>query len=914
MWTDLMCRLRALFARGRVERELDEELRFHFDRQVEEYRRAGVDEREAVRRARLDFGGFDQVKEEYRDSLGVRLLDDLRRDVRLARRSLSATPLVSAAAILSLGLVIGANTAIFSILNGLLLRPLPVRDPQRLVHVTDSVLGESGETRVRAWSYPAWERIRQRSHLFDAATAWTFTRFDLASGGESQFVDGIWADGTFFEMLGVTAMLGRTFSTIDDQPAGGPDGPVTVLSHGYWQRRFGGTTDVIGRIVNLNGVSFTVVGVTPPEFFGVEVGRSFDVIVPLQHERTEGLLHGRESRLDSASTNFLSILARLKPGQSLAAASAELRHVQPEIRRETLGPWSKDVVDRYLTSPFTVVPAATGYSYLRSAYQRPMFVLTAIVGLVLLIGSVNIANLSLARAMSRRRELSLRLALGASRARIVRQLLVESLTLAGAGAGLGLVIAAYGGRGLVTQLSTPTNPVSLDVSIDGTVLGFAVAITMLTALLFGTAPALRAARVVPMDAVRAQGRATEQGKAGVMAWLVVVQVAFSVVLVVAAGLFIRSFLSLANRDLGLNADPVLVVTIEAQRTTVEPSDLVPLYERTRAAVLALPDVADAAISLQTPGSGGGFTPAVEVVDAAGATQSRRLVPADGDVFGNLVSAGWFRTFGTPLTAGRDFEDRDRRGAPRVVIVNETFARRFFVNQSPLGQTIVVYPNTPRAMPAQIVGVAADAIYGSPRQAAPATWYMPIAQFGGPEFPFGFVRLNVRASAGSPGLLTKSVAAAITEVNPPLALTFRPLSSQIHAALTRERVMAQLAGSLGVLALTLAGLGLYGVTAYAISRRRTEMAVRIALGALPKRVIASVLARVWLLVGLGIVVGTGSSLWASRYVSGLIHGLPPQDPTTIVGAVVVLSAMGTAAAWLPARRAARMDPVSVLREN
>jgi putative ABC transport system permease protein len=911
MWTDLVCRLRALFARTRVERELDEELRFHFDRQVEVYRHAGVDELEARRRARLDVGGLDQVKEEYRDSLGVRLIDDLRRDMSLAVRALRATPLVSAVAILSLGLVVGANTAIFSILNGLLLRTLPVRAPDRLVHVTDSVPRETGETRVRAWSYPAWDQIRQRPYLLEAATAWSFTRFNLASGGETQFVEGIWADGNFFGMLGVPAVVGRTFSTLDDRPGGGLDGPVTVMSYRYWHTRLGGATDVVGRSIRLNGVPFTIVGVTPPEFFGVEVGRSFDFIVPLQ---TEALIRGRDSALDSASTNFLSILARLKPGQSLDVAAAELRRVQPEIRKATLGPWSQDVADRYLTSPFTVVPAATGYSNLRSNYQRPLLILIAIVGLVLLIGCVNIANLSLARATSRRRELSMRLALGASRARLTRQMLAESLTLAAAGAGLGLVIAAYGGAFLVTQLSTPTNPVVLDVSIDGPVLGFAVVITVLTALMFGTAPAFRAARVEPMDALKSEGRASEEGRAGLMAWLVVAQVTFSVVLVVAAGLFIRSFVSLANRDLGLNADPVLVVTVDSQGTTLDASNRVSLYERTRAAVLGLPNVAEAAISLQTPASSGGFTPAVEIVDAAVASPSRRLVPANADVFGNLVSAGWFRTFGTPITAGRDFTDEDRRGAPRVAVVNETFARRFFGNRSPLGHTIVVYPNTPQAMPAQIVGVAGDAIYGSPREAVPPTWYVPMAQFDRSGMAFASARLSVRAHAGPSELLTKSVAASVAEVDPQLALTFRPLATQIHAALTRERLMAQLAGALGVLALILAGLGLYGVTAYAISRQRTEIAVRIAMGALPGRVITLVLARVWLLVGLGIAAGTGISLWASRFVSGLIHGLSPHDPEALVGAAVLLCAMGTAAAWLPARRAARMDPVAVLREN
>jgi predicted permease len=753
------------------------------------------------------------------------------------------------------------------------------------------------------------DQIRQRTYLFEAATAWSFTRFDLASGGESQFVEGIWADGNFFEMLGVPALLGRTFSTVDDQPGGGPDGPVTVISYRHWQSRLGSATDVIGRSVRLNGVPFTIIGVTSPEFFGVEVGRSFDFIVPLQ---TEALIRGRDSALDSASTNFLSILARLKPGQSLDAAAAELRRVQPEIRNATLGPWGKDTADRYLTSPFTAVPAATGYSNLRSNYQRPLVVLIAIVSLVLLIGCVNIANLSLARALSSRRELSMRLALGASHARLTRQLLVESLALAAAGGALGLVIAVYGGGFLVTQLSTPTNPVFLDVSLDSRVLAFALAATVLTALLFGTAPAIRAARVVPMDALRAQGRGTEEGRPALMAWLVVTQVAFSVVLVVAAGLFIRSFVSLANRDLGLNADPVLVVTVDSQRTTVEPSRRASLYERTREAVLALPNVAEAAMSLVTPAGGGGFTPSVEILDSARVDpQPRSSVPADDDVFGNLVTAGWFRTFGTPITAGRDFTDADRQGAPRVAVINEAFARRFFGSRSPLGHTIVVYPNTPRAMPAQIVGVAADAIYGSPRDAVPPTWYVPMAQFG---LSFASARLSVRAHGGSPEPLIKSVAAAIAEVDPRLALTFRPLATQIHAALTRERLMAQLAGALGVLAVILAGLGLYGVTAYAISRQRTELAVRIALGALPGRVIALVLARVWLLVGLGIAAGLGISLWASRFVGGLIYGLSPHEPSTLLGAAVLLCAMGTAAAWLAARRVARMDPVAVLREN
>lgn len=839
-------------------------------------------------------------------------LDDLRQDLRYAIRTLSRNPVFTVVVVLTLAFGIGANTAIFSILNGLLLRTLPVHEPERLVHVTDSVERETGETRVRAWSYPAWEQIRQRAHLFEGATAWSFTRFNTAPGGETQFVDGVWADGGFFEMLGVPAILGRTFSSRDDQRGGGPDGPVTVISYGYWQRAFGGVADVIGRSVTLNGVAFTIVGVTPPDFFGLEVGRSFDCVVPIQ---TEALIRPRDSALGSASTNFLSILARLRRGQSLESAAAELRAIQPEVRAATLGPWSKDVEERYLTSPFTVVPAATGYSYLRSSYERPVIVLTATVAFVLLIGCINVANLLLARSNSRHHELSVRLALGASRARLVRQLFAKSLTLSVAGAVLGIGVAAYGSRFLVQQLSTATNQVFLDVTIDGSVLIFTVVVTAVTSLLFGTAPALLATRIAPMDAIKEQGRAFSAGGGGtVMGSLVVVQVALSLVLVVAAGLFIRSFTTLANRSLGLEPERVLVVTLDPQRIGVGPAERLDLYQRAREVVGRLPNVAAAAISHLTPVGGGGFTPAVEVSGVPGTPARPQLIPADRDVFGNLISPGWLRTFGTRLSAGRDFAESDGRGAPRVIIVNETFARRFLGDGNPLGRTITVYPNTPRALSAHIVGIAVDAIYSSPREAAPPTWYLPIAQFDVSGFPYAQARLSVRAETGSPALLSKSVAQALAGLNPELSLTFRPLASQIQSSLTRERLMAQLAGALGALAMLLAALGLYGVAGYGLSRRRTEIAIRMALGARPSAVVALVLVRVSALVGVGIAVGSGISLWAAKFVDGLVYGLPPREVSTFAGAAVILCGTAAVAVWLPARKATRMDPVEVLRTN
>lgn len=891
----------------RHDSELEEELRVHMELAAEHARRHGDNPEDAVRAARMRAGGLTPAMEALRDQRGVPAVSGIGQDVRLACRSFRGAPVVTSVAVLSLALAIGANTAIFSLVNGLLLRPLPVHEPSRLVHVTDAVVTDSGDTRVRAWSYPAWEQIRDR-HLFESATAWSFTRFNLASGGETQFVDGLWVDGGFFDALGVPAVLGRTLTEQDDVAGGGSDGPVAVIGYGYWQRQMGGAADVIGRSLRLNRVAFTIVGVTPPDFFGTEVGRTFDVAVPL---RTEALIFGRDSILGSAATSFLAVMARLGPEQQLDSAIAELRAAQAGIREATAGPWEKQTLDRYLTAPFTLVPAATGSSNLRRTYQNALVIMAIVVSLVLLIGCLNVANLLLARAIGRRHELSVQVALGASRWRLARQYFVESAALSIAGAALGLLLAAYGSRFLVWQLSTSATTVFLDVSTDVRVLAFTIAITVATALLFGTAPALRAARARPIDALHEHGRSSAgHAYGGAMPWVVAAQATLSLVLLVAAGLFIRSFTSLANRQLGFQPDQVLVVSIDPLRANVEPSQRVALYERAREAVLHLPRVGAAAISHLTPIGSGGFTPAIEI-----ATQTASVrADANGEVFGNLISAGWFDTFGTPIVRGRDINDGDRKGERRVAIVNETLAQKLLGGDDPLGRTITIYPSTPRALQMEIVGVAKDAVYASPREPIPPTWYSPMAQFDVEGFPFSSARLSVRADRGSPILLTKSVAAAVAGVNPDVALTFRPLATQLRASLTRERLMAQLAGVFGVVALLLAGLGLYGVTSYAISSRRAEIGIRLALGAKPAGVIGLVLGRVWLLTMGGIIAGGAISLWASRFVSGLIYGLPPRDPLTLAMSAAVLLAVATAAGWFPARRAARIDPSVVLRET
>jgi predicted permease len=838
----------------------------------------------------------------------LRLIEELSRDVRLAVRALGTTPAATTVALLSLAVTIGANTAIFSILNGLLLRSLPIEDPASLVHVTDSVLRETGETRIRSWSYPVWKEISERPDLFARVGAWSFARFDAGSGIETQFIDGIWVSGGFLETLGVPAFLGRTLSQSDDRPGGGADGLVAVISYGYWQRQFGGTADVVGRVVRLNRVPFTIVGVTPPSFFGLEVGRTFDVILPVG---AEALVRGRDSALESSATNFLSILARLKRGQSPDAAAAALRGVQREIREATIGPWSKDVLDRYLTSPFTAVPAARGDSNLRAAFERPLLVVAGLVALVLLIGCVNIANFLLARTFARRHDLQIRLALGASRARLIRELFTESLVLSIGGAALGVVVAAWGSKFLVRQLSTPVNVVFLDTSIDGVVLMFTGAVTVLATLFFGLVPALRGGRLSAGDALKEQGRSTigsAQGRAA--ATLVVVQVTASVVLIVAAGAFIRSLMSITSRPLGFDADSVLIAVIDPERAGIAASERPQLYERLREAVLRLPGVADAAISSRTPLAGGGFTPPVEI----GGRGAPQLVPADQDVFGNLISPGLFRTLGTPIVAGRDIAEDDRRGARRVAVVNETFARRYYTGSSAIGATITVWPNSPRTISAQIVGVVADAVYGSPRDVVPPMWFLAMAQFEVEGYSFMPARLSVRGVGGSPALLTKSVAGAALAVNPNFTLTFRPLADQTRASVTRERLMAQLGGAFGTMALLVAGLGLYGVMSQTVSRRRTEIGIRMALGAAPSRVIGWVLAHVAIHVAVGVAAGMMLSLWAWRFIDRLVFGLPPGDPTTLAAASLMLLAVGTFAAWAPARRAVRIDPASVLRQG
>ncbi len=827
-------------------------------------------------------------------------------DLRIAIRTMRATPVVTLVVVLSLALGSGANTAMFSIVNSLLLRPLPVERSDRLV----LLLWNPTVTPSSPWSNPAWEQIRDHHpDLFLETFAFSrrTTRFNLAQGGQTDFADGVYASGRYFDGLRLAPILGRTFTTEDDRRGGGPNGPVAVISYALWQRRFGGSRDVIGKTQTIDRVPFTIIGVMPPNFFGTDVGTRSDLILPIG---VEPIMRGRDSLVDRAS--WLLVMARLKDGQTVESAEQALRHVQPQIREATMpANATAEVRARHMATPFGVQSAAGGTSAMRARYRQPLLVIMTVVALVLLIACANVANLFLARASARRREFSVRLALGASRWQLARQQLVEALLLAASAALAGLVIARWGSGLLVRQLSTQAVTAFLDTSLDWRMLMFTASVAIGVALLFGVVPALRASRTQPIDAIREHGRSMA-GERGVSfgSALVTGQIALCLVLIVAAGLFMRTFKTLATMDVGFDRDPVLLVRLDVPQKRAEPSQRAALYDRIAVAVRAMPGVAHAAVSEVTPVSG-------TITDVYVETETGpKLAPPQNVSYRNVISSDWFATYGTRLLAGRDFDERDRVASPAVAIVNETFVRRFLGGADPLGRRIR-NPSSARSETRpwmEVVGVVMDAAYLSLRAAVPPTMYVPLAQQPTGSGFFPLATLSVRAASGSPLSLTRTVGDAIARIDPDIATTFTPLKQQVDAALVQERIVALLSGLFSALALLLSALGLYGVTAYSVNRRRIEIGIRMAIGAAPARVVRLVFARVTAVLALGVAIGAAGSIWVSRFIATLLYGLEPRDPVTLISSAAILAAVGALAACLPAYRASRVDPAVVLREG
>jgi predicted permease len=892
-------RLLHLVRRARHDADLAEELESHRAHRQDAFEREGLDPDEAVRASRRAMGNVTLAVEDARDVWAMRAADSIRQDVRDSLRGLRRSPGFAIAVIGTLALGIGANTALFSIFNSLILRPLPVHEPASLAMLTDG-----------SWPYPVWEEIRAREHeLFDGAFAWSAQRFDLSQGGRALPVDGAYVSGRFFDELGVHAVRGRLLTPADDSSAA-PDGPVAVISHRFWRQRFGGAEDIVGRRLTVQRAPFTIVGVAPPGFFGVDVGRTTDVIIPFAAEPS---IRGDESWLHRPSTWWLEIIVRLKPGQSVEQANAVLRGVQPQIREVIMAahPEPGATSQRYLADPFTLAPSSTGASSLRGRFETPLLAMVVAVGLVLLVACANIASLLLARALSRRHELSVRLALGGSRWRLTRLLLTESLLVATAGATLGLGLASWGGTLLVRQLNTWQGTVSLDLSLDWRVLAFTAGLACLSALVAGIAPVLGLKSVTPGEALKDAGRAiTGDRRFAARGTLVVAQLAVSLVLVVAAGLFLRTFASLNRLPLGFVPEPLLVVELNLQTNSESIEARPERVERMRAAAAAVPGVRSATVSAMRRLTGGGWSSGMVAVGDGAAPAVVRGRPS---LWRDATTPGWFAAMGIPLRAGRDFDQGDRLGSQNVAIVNDAFVRLFMPGRPPLGETVRIGGPGGAEMRFRIVGLVGDTVYASPREGMVATMYVPVAQRP-PDAFWPTVLLTINAPPDRRAIVERDVAAALTAVDPAVGLSFGNFDEFVAATITQERLVTLLAAFFGGLALLLAGIGLYGMVAHAVRARQTEISLRMALGARPGGIVRLVCQRVGVLILTGIGIGLAASLWAARFVAPLLFEIDARDPLTFVAAAVVLVAVGGVAAWLPARRATRLDPASVLREG
>jgi len=834
------------------------------------------------------------------------MLESIMQDVRYGLRQLKQSPGFTLTAVLSLALGIGANTAIFQLVDAIRLKMLPVSNPRELVSIDferNSTRSGWFSTRSARLTYAQWEQIRAQQQAFTGVLSWSAARFNLASGGEARYAEGLYASSEFFRQLGVNAVLGRTFTAEDDNESCSSAG--AVLSYAFWQREFGGDRGVLGRAIRLDGYSLPVIGVTPASFFGVEVGNRYDVAIPLCADRL--LAEDKKGRIPVRHAWWLSMMGRLKPGWTAERATLHLRALSPSIMRATLPPTYKaEQTKRYLANKLAATDGGTGVSGLREDYERPLWLLMATTGLVLLIACANLANLLLARASVREREIAVRLAIGASRWRLVRQLLAEGLLLAVAGAAVGAGLAQVLSRALVAFISTANSPLFVGLSMDWRVLGFSAALAMLTCLLFGLAPAMRATHVSPAAAIRSGGRSLTAGRDrfSLRRALVATQVALSLVLLVGALLFVRSLHNLLTTDAGFKAEGVLTVNLDFARAQYPKERRQAIYRELHDRLSALPGVVSAAQVWFTPVSGSGWNNDIGPDGTTAAASGK-------ESFFNRVGPGYFRTIGTNLVAGREFDDHDALSSPKVAIVNEVFARKFFGGANPVGRTFHMEAEAGKPEPLiQIVGLVKNTKYYELREDFLPIGFFPILQDDDPGPGATFV-LRV---FGSPGGLMNSVKTAVTTVNPAIGMEFRSFSAQLQDSLLRERLMAMLSGGLGLLAGLLATLGLYGVISYMVARRRNEIGVRIALGADRSSVIRLVLREAMLLLVVGLTAGVLIALWAGRAASALLFGLQPYDPISMGAAIALLTAIAMAASYAPARRAAALEPMVALRDE
>jgi predicted permease len=905
--SDVSYRMRALFRRGTMERELDDELRFHLERQADELERGGLPRDEALRKARLAFGGLESTKEAARDARGTALVESLLQDLRYALRVLRKQPGFSITVILVLGLGIGANVATFTVMDALLLRTLPVPHAEELVIVGDpDSVGSDwvGSPVHRYASYPVYQDLRDRNHvlsgLYASGNLYTPDVVIPGTGGAIEHPTLRVVTENFFDVLRVRASIGRAI--VPDDGRGGE--PVIVLSYRYWQRRFGGDPSAVGREMVVNRVPLTIVGVTPASFPGDVVGQIIDGWVPMA---IEPLLQPKVPPLTDRSFSWLQMMGRLAPGVDLSRARSELAALEAEsIRSHATGNDLTQFDDDLREEPINVQSGARGFSRGRRAYGPALNILMAAVALVVLIVCANVSNLMLVRGVARGREITVRMTLGAGRSRLVRQLFTESLLLAAAGGLVGCFVAGGGSRLLLAMAGTQRGPIPLDVSPDARVLAFTAFVTILAALLFGLAPAARATRVEIATALRAGGPSlvgahARLGRFAAGKALVVVQIALSVVLLVGAGLLIRTMQRIVEADLGFDRDHVLVARVNAEKSGYEGPRSFTLMRDLVDHLRAVPSVTG--VSTTMHGLFTGNRGSVRV-DVPGFTPSAF---ADLEVEYDAIGPDFFRTIGARIQVGRDFDAGDSEKAERVAIINRTAATAYFHGVNPIGRVILDETEDHSMRPATIVAVVDDIQARSVRAIAGRWVYFPIFQRDvQPSFVI-VVRVAGEATKSFPAIRDALLARYRN-----LRFEIRSVNDLVADSVAEDRLTTRVTTFFGAVALLLAALGLYGVTAYATSQRTSELGLRIALGADPRSVTRMIVGEGARLAALGLAAGIPMALVATALIRRQLFQVNPFDPATLSLAAVVLAGMALLASYIPARRAARIAPLEALR--
>jgi predicted permease len=887
---------RDLFHGKKSESELDAELQFDLAQRVEANVRAGMSPEAARQSASGEFGSVALAKEECRDERGTQFFEQTWQDVRFGLRMLRKSPGFTATAILTLALGIGANTAIFSMMNKVLLQSLPVRNPDELV-VISSMVPKSGED--DSFSYPMYQDIRDKSDAFDGVLAVGGTQLNVSYAGQSEHVRGRLVSGNYFDVLGVSPLRGRVLSQDDDRVPGA--NPIVVLSYGFWERRFGKDPSLIGKTILLNEHATTVVGVTVPEFYGADLAEAPDVFVPLMMTTVFNPLPA--NRLQNRNHQWLTIMARRKPGVSLEQAQASLEVLYQQIRQAEAHQLPQGTSDfarkRFFERTILLTPGNQGLGHLRRGFGQPLAMLFTVTNIVLLILCANLANLLLARASARGQETAVRLALGASRSRLLRQWLTESLLISVLGGLAGVLVALWVSSALIGFVPAEFRN-NLETPFGWRVFGFTLLISIVVGAIVGLAPAIRASTSSTALTLRGESRTSAAGGnlLSLRGALIVVQVALSLPLLIGAGLFLRSLENLRGVDTGFDKDRVLLATLNPSLSGYSLEASRNLYNQLLAQIRAVPGVQAATISSESPISGGSDSNSLVI---------EGYVPRQGEnVNANIavVAPDSFKTLGVPVIVGRDFSEKDVSNAPKVTIINETMAHHFFGNSNPIGKKI----GLDKVPDIEIVGVVKDAKYAQLRESQRLHFYVSALQV-----PRLFdMTLQVRA-AGDPGALTEVVRARVKSLDSHLPIyDVKTLAVQIDDSLIPERLITWLSTIFGLLATLLAAVGLYGVVAFSVTRRTREIGVRIALGAMPGDVLWLFLKQMAVLVGVGIVIGVGGALAATRLLSTMLYDVKPADPLAFIAAGAVLIATATLAAYLPARRATRVDPITALR--